>query len=61
MIKRNLGAGIEKPLKVFPAIVVLGPRQAGKTTLIKQITKTLKRGTVYLDLEKSNTVAVTIN
>lgn len=59
MIQRALQPGIEKFLKTFPAIVVLGPRQVGKTTLVKLIAKNLsagqagsKRKTVYLDLEK---------
>ena len=41
-----------KFLKAFPAIVVLGPRQVGKTTLVKLIAKNSKKKTVYLDLEK---------
>lgn len=41
-----------KFLKAFPAIVVLGPRQVGKTTLVKLIAKSSSKKTVYLDLEK---------
>ena len=52
MIIRTLAADIEKLLKAFPAIVVLGPRQVGKTTLVKQIAKNSKRNSLYLDLEK---------
>ena len=52
MIIRSLGADIEKLLKAFPAIVVLGPRQVGKTTLVKEIAKKNKRKSIYLDLEK---------
>ena len=43
---------MEKFLKTFPAIVILGPRQVGKTTLVKLIAKTSKKKTIYLDLEK---------
>lgn len=52
MIPRALQPGIEKFLRAFPATVVLGPRQVGKTTLVKLIAKNSKRKTVYLDLEK---------
>lgn len=34
-IKRNLQAKIDALLKVFPAILILGARQTGKTTLAK--------------------------
>jgi len=54
MIKRWLQRDIEKLMKAFPAIVVLGPRQVGKTTLIKQIAKNIKPESVYLDLEKTS-------
>jgi uncharacterized protein len=52
MIKRALQANIEKALKVFPAIVILGPRQVGKTTLVKLIAKNNAKKSIYLDLEK---------
>jgi uncharacterized protein len=58
MIKRALETDIIRLLKVFPAIVVLGPRQVGKTTLIKQIARTGKRKSHYLDLEKTSDYAV---
>lgn len=52
MIIRSLKADIEKLLRAFPAIVVLGPRQVGKTTLVKQIARNSKHKSIYLDLEK---------
>ena len=52
MIKRALQPVIEKLMKAFPAVVVLGPRQVGKTTLVKLIAKTNKKKSIYLDLEK---------
>ena len=52
MIQRALQPGIEKFLKAFPAIAVLGPRQVGKTTLVKLIAKNAKQKSIYLDLEK---------
>ena len=37
MIKRILSATIEKKLGAGKAIIVLGPRQVGKTTLLKAL------------------------
>jgi uncharacterized protein len=54
MIKRVLQTSIEKALKVFPAVVILGPRQVGKTTLVKLIAKNSAKKTVYIDLEKNS-------
>ena len=52
MIKRALQPAVEKFLKAFPAVVLLGPRQVGKTTLVKLIAKGSKKKSIYLDLEK---------
>jgi predicted AAA+ superfamily ATPase len=45
MIKRKLGAVIEKRLKHFPAVVLIGPRQVAKTKLAKLLSAQ------YFDLE----------
>ena len=37
MKPRILGQVIQRALKTFPAIVVTGPRQSGKTTLLKAL------------------------
>lgn len=37
-------------MKIFPAVALLGPRQCGKSTLAKQIGKSIP-GFIYLDLE----------
>lgn len=37
LIKRNLTPLIEEYLSLFPCVVLLGPRQAGKTTLLSQL------------------------
>lgn len=50
-VKRTLEAKILLHLKHFPAIAILGPRQSGKTTLVKEIRKKLKKESIYLDLE----------
>jgi uncharacterized protein len=52
MIKRALQSTIEQYLKLFPAIVLLGPRQVGKTTLAKALAKNIKKEIEYIDLEK---------
>ncbi|MCD6450055.1 MAG: ATP-binding protein [Thermotogaceae bacterium] len=38
-------------LKFFPAVAILGPRQVGKTTLVKKLRGKLTRESVYIDLE----------
>lgn len=48
MLKRNLQSKITHLLNQFPAVVILGARQVGKTTLAKQIAPNWR----YLDLEK---------
>ena len=54
MIQRTLQPSIEKALKVFPAVVILGPRQVGKTTLVKLIAKNSSKKNVYIDAEKNS-------
>lgn len=50
MLKRILHDEIVRSLSYFPAVAVLGPRQCGKTTLIKHLLSI--DDLVYLDLEK---------
>jgi predicted AAA+ superfamily ATPase len=49
MIDRSIRRRIEDQLDYFPAVVLLGPRQVGKTTLARAIGE--QRDAVYLDLE----------
>ncbi|MCU0290048.1 MAG: ATP-binding protein [Acidobacteria bacterium] len=49
-IKRNLEEKINKLLTFFPAVIILGVRQCGKTTLAKQ----LKPNWKYFDMEKAS-------
>lgn len=53
MINRICSARLKELLKQNPAVALLGPRQAGKTTLAKQITKEYINNSIYLDLENS--------
>ena len=52
MIKRTLEKQLLQLIKQFPAVCVLGPRQVGKTTLVKRLAQTMKRPVLYLDLER---------
>lgn len=46
-IKRYVAAKIERLLAMFPVVALIGPRQCGKSTLIKQLRPTWE----YYDLE----------
>lgn len=39
--------------KEFPVIALLGPRQVGKTTLVKEYTDKLRKEVVHLDMERA--------
>ncbi|MEP7244014.1 MAG: ATP-binding protein [Gammaproteobacteria bacterium] len=53
MITRRLRPYIEDRLKQMPAVVLLGPRQVGKTTLARNIaSRKSKSSALYLDLER---------
>ena len=49
MLTRRMSARLNYALSYAPAVVLLGPRQVGKTTLALEISKS--RPSVYLDLE----------
>lgn len=52
MIARSAVQDIRKLLSIFPAVGIVGPRQVGKTTLVKrQLNEVLSAGYEYLDLE----------
>ncbi len=51
MIRRLLEDHLLEQIRYFPAVVVVGPRQVGKTTLVKTLQPRLPRPSVYLDLE----------
>lgn len=55
MIDRRHRIDIENLLQSFPAVVLLGPRQCGKTTLALNIAAT--QNSVYLDLESPSDLA----
>lgn len=49
ILKRNLAAKIEQLLSFFPVVLILGVRQCGKTTLVREI----RREWQYFDLERA--------
>jgi len=53
MVKeRQLFPLLQEYLSIFPAVGVLGPRQVGKTTLVRNLN--LDREALYIDLEKAS-------
>ena len=54
MITRRIQVSVEESLKTFPVVGLIGPRQAGKTTLAKMMLEKRKRKPIYLDLELSS-------
>lgn len=50
MLRRNCAAKVNALLEIFPAVLILGVRQSGKTTLAKQVRENWK----YFDLENMN-------
>jgi hypothetical protein len=51
MIKRNLERKLIQSLEQNPAVVLTGPRQAGKTTLAKMVAQAIAKESIYLDME----------
>ncbi len=53
MIERDLRALVDVRLRQQPAVALLGPRQAGKTTLARAVAASVP-GSRYLDLERES-------
>jgi hypothetical protein len=51
MIERRLYDKVQASMKAYPVVGIIGSRQAGKTTLAKMVRDTLKKKSIYLDLE----------
>jgi hypothetical protein len=52
-IQRNIAEKVNQYLKVFPVVAILGPRQCGKSTLIKKLAKSWQHS-IYLDLQNDD-------
>ncbi len=50
LIDRNIEAFVAENLRVFPAVAILGPRQCGKSTLVKMLYQN-SDAYLYLDLQ----------
>lgn len=51
MFPRAIQTVLVTSLSYFPAVALLGPRQVGKTTLVKQLLSDYSKSILYLDLE----------
>ncbi len=54
MIYRFITEKVKKALNVFPVVGIIGPRQVGKTTLVRSLENALQKPTLFLDLERSS-------
>jgi predicted AAA+ superfamily ATPase len=52
LIPRAIASVVRERLEEAPAVVLLGPRQVGKTTLARQIAGERGEDAIYLDLER---------
>lgn len=53
MIGRFLTSELLEQVADMPAVAVLGPRQVGKTTLMKSLESRISKNVIYLDLESN--------
>ena len=58
-IKRNLESVVNQVTKEYPVVLVTGPRQVGKTTMLQKLMEGTNRGYVTLDDLNERTIAKT--
>lgn len=56
ILREDIGL-IKNKLESVPAVVILGPRQVGKTTLALQLAKNIGKPYLYLDMESRRDIA----
>ena len=56
-IPRSAEQKVVEWLSFFPAVVIIGPRQVGKTSLTQAIRNQVNRASIYLDLERVEDLA----
>lgn len=61
MVKRQLESTILQSLDFFPVVGILGPRQVGKTTLVKSLMSQLNKSSIYFDLEIAEDFETLVN
>jgi len=54
MIQRTIQPQIQEALTFFPVVGIIGPRQVGKTTLVKIVERQMVQPTLFLDLERDS-------
>jgi len=52
-LKRLAEAKLHEYLKIFPAVAILGPRQCGKSTMVKELVQR-SQNFIYLDLQSAS-------
>jgi len=57
MISRFITRSLLETLGYFPVTGIIGPRQVGKTTLVKYLVKQFNKESVYLDIENPEDLA----
>ena len=61
IVQRNAMTDLIRLVGTFPAVGVVGPRQVGKTFLVKQLRERLIKESVYLDLELNSDLSKLID
>lgn len=56
IIRQDIGI-VNKKLDIAPAVVILGARQVGKTTLALQLARSRKKAFLYMDMESNRDVS----
>ena len=54
LIPRKQLKDVLNSLSYFPVVAIIGPRQVGKTTLVKQLITEIQSDFLYLDLERTS-------